>query len=99
MEPMLLLRSSELPEGASWLIELKLDGFRAIAFKAAGKVQLCSRNDKDFNERYPEVVNRRGSASEGLDLLRAAADAGGVGWRSARGSIGAGPAGLHLDTR
>jgi bifunctional non-homologous end joining protein LigD len=53
---MLLLRAAELPEGAAWLTELKLDGFRAIAFKAGGKIHLRSRNDKDFNGRYPDVV-------------------------------------------
>jgi bifunctional non-homologous end joining protein LigD len=53
---MLLLRSAELPEGAAWLTELKLDGFRAIALKAGGKVHLRSRNDKDFNGRYPGVI-------------------------------------------
>jgi hypothetical protein len=39
---MLLLRASELPEGKGWLTELKLDGFRAIAFKSSGKVHLGS---------------------------------------------------------
>ena len=56
VEPMLLQRCADLPEGSAWLHELKLDGFRAIAFKSAGKVYLRSRNDKDFNARYPEVV-------------------------------------------
>ena len=36
--------------------ELKLDGFRAVAFKTAGRVHLLSRNNKDFNARYPAVV-------------------------------------------
>ncbi len=53
---MLLLRASELPEGAGWITELKLDGFRAIAFKSGGRVHLRSRNDKDFNGRYPAAV-------------------------------------------
>ena len=57
---MLLLPSAELPEGDKWLIELKLDGFRAIAFKAGGKVHLRSRNDKDFNSRYPVLVRALG---------------------------------------
>jgi bifunctional non-homologous end joining protein LigD len=35
--------------------EIKLDGFRAIAFKTGGKVHLRSRNDKDFR-RYAAVV-------------------------------------------
>jgi ATP-dependent DNA ligase len=36
--------------------ELKLDGYRAIAFKRDGVVHLRSRNDNDFNGRYPGVV-------------------------------------------
>jgi bifunctional non-homologous end joining protein LigD len=50
---MLLLRSERLPEGPDWLYELKLDGYRALVVKTAGRVQLRSRNDKDFNARYP----------------------------------------------
>ena len=53
---MLLLRTEKLPEGANWLYELKLDGFRSVAFKSVGKVHLRSRNDKDFNGRYPAIV-------------------------------------------
>jgi bifunctional non-homologous end joining protein LigD len=56
IEPMLLLRTDSLPSGDKWLYELKLDGFRAIAFKRNGVVQLRSRNDNDFNARYPGVV-------------------------------------------
>jgi len=52
---MLLRPSSELPDGAAWLYELKLDGYRAIAFKSAGEVHLRSRNDNDFNRRYPAI--------------------------------------------
>lgn len=36
--------------------ELKLDGYRSIAFKTAGKVHLRSRNDKDFSQNYPAIV-------------------------------------------
>src|SRR5262245_37755230 len=54
--PMLLLRKESLPEGPDWLYELKLDGFRAVAFKSKGKIQLRSRNDNDFNSRYRHVV-------------------------------------------
>ena len=56
IEPMLLLRRDSLPTGEHWEYELKLDGYRAIAFKRKGAVQLRSRNDKDFNDRYPAVV-------------------------------------------
>ena len=35
---------------------LKLDGFRAQANKTGGRVHLRSRNDKDFNGKYPAIV-------------------------------------------
>jgi bifunctional non-homologous end joining protein LigD len=54
--PMLLLRTDALPGGDQWQYELKLDGYRAIAFKRHGVVHLRSRNDHDFNARYPAVV-------------------------------------------
>jgi DNA ligase D-like protein (predicted ligase) len=56
IEPMLLLRSDSLPDNDRWLYELKLDGYRAIAFKHNGTVHLRSRNDNDFSARYPGVV-------------------------------------------
>jgi len=45
-----------LSEGEAWGYQLKLDGYRAIAFKSGGKLHLRSRNDKDFAVRYPEVL-------------------------------------------
>jgi bifunctional non-homologous end joining protein LigD len=56
IEPMLLLRTDSLPSGEQWLHELKLDGYRAIAFKRNGSVSLRSRNDNDFSARYQAVV-------------------------------------------
>ena len=56
IEPMLLLRADSLPDNDQWLYELKLDGYRAIAFKRNGTVHLRSRNDNDFTARYPGVV-------------------------------------------
>jgi DNA ligase D-like protein (predicted ligase) len=56
IEPMLLLRKESLPDSPEWLYEIKLDGYRAIAAKSGGKVQLRSRNDNDFSTRYPGIA-------------------------------------------
>ena len=54
---MLLLRTDRLPdEPARWSYQLKLDGYRAVAFKTGGRVHLRSRNDNDFSGRYANVV-------------------------------------------
>jgi bifunctional non-homologous end joining protein LigD len=54
---MLLLRKATLPEGKDWIYELKFDGYRAVAFKTDGDVHLRSRNDKNFNLKYPAIVD------------------------------------------
>ena len=54
---MLLLRTDALPDDAErWQYQLKFDGYRAVAFKSAGKLHLRSRNDNDFTRRYPLVL-------------------------------------------
>jgi bifunctional non-homologous end joining protein LigD len=56
IEPMLLLPAEALPEGQGWSYELKLDGYRALGIKGGGTVRLRSRNDKDFNGKYPAIA-------------------------------------------
>jgi ATP-dependent DNA ligase len=56
IEPILLLKVDSLPDDSqAWSYELKLDGYRAIAFNAGGKISLRSRNDKDFS-KYAAVL-------------------------------------------
>jgi bifunctional non-homologous end joining protein LigD len=56
VEPMLLLRTEALPDDPRWAYQLKLEGYRAVAFKAGGTIQLRSRHDNDFAVRYPAVM-------------------------------------------
>jgi DNA ligase D-like protein (predicted ligase) len=54
---MLLLKTDSLPDDPErWIYQLKLDGYRAIAFKRRGALHLRSRNDNDFSLRYPDVM-------------------------------------------
>jgi DNA ligase D-like protein (predicted ligase) len=56
IEPMECLALAKLPEGLDWVYEIKLDGYRAIAFNSKGKLNLYSRNRKSFNRQYPYIV-------------------------------------------
>ena len=54
---MLLLKTDALPaDRVTWSYQLKLDGYRAIAFKSGKTLHLRSRNDNDFSLRYPAVL-------------------------------------------
>jgi ATP-dependent DNA ligase len=52
---MLGRRVDELPEG-DWVYEPKWDGFRCIAFRAGGEVNLRSRHDRPLARYFPELV-------------------------------------------
>src|SRR5215469_6884380 len=56
IEPMLLLSTEKLPQGPDWLYEIKLDGYRALAIKTGGRVQLRSRNDNELSARYAPIT-------------------------------------------
>ena len=49
-------RLAENPSSGKWLYEVKMDGFRTHAFINGSSVRLLSRNDKDFNQRFPEIL-------------------------------------------
>ena len=53
---MMALRVQDLPSG-DWLYEMKFDGYRALAFKAGKEVRLVSRNQIDFGNDYPQLID------------------------------------------
>src|ERR1700739_596155 len=57
MEPMLLLQTDKLPEGAAWLYEIKIDGYRAIAGRSGNKILFRSRRDNDFTRKFASIAN------------------------------------------
>jgi bifunctional non-homologous end joining protein LigD len=54
VEPMQALPAEKLPEG-DWIYEVKLDGYRALAFKNGKEVRLVSRNQKALNS--PQLLD------------------------------------------
>lgn len=56
LKPQLALSRKELPEGEDYSYEIKLDGFRCLAFVDGGDVFLQSRNGKPLGRYFPELV-------------------------------------------
>ena len=56
VKPQLALSRKELPEGEDYAYEVKLDGFRCIAFVDGENVFLQSRNGKTLGRYFPELT-------------------------------------------
>ena len=54
--PMLAKRVSALPDGTGWIFEPKWDGFRALIFRDGDKVVIQSRDEKELNRYFPELI-------------------------------------------
>jgi ATP-dependent DNA ligase len=55
-EPMEAKLVAALPGGPEWSYEPKFDGFRCLAFKDDGEVDLRSKSGQPFNRYFPEVA-------------------------------------------
>jgi ATP-dependent DNA ligase len=56
LKPQLALSRKELPEGEQYVYEVKLDGFRCLAFVDGEEVFLQSRNGKPLTRYFPELT-------------------------------------------
>jgi bifunctional non-homologous end joining protein LigD len=56
VEPQLATLVSVVPQGAGWLYELKLDGYRILGRLDGARVKLVTRNAQDWTHRMPEVA-------------------------------------------
>jgi ATP-dependent DNA ligase len=56
LKPQLALSRKELPVGEDYVYEVKLDGFRCLAFVDGEEIFLQSRNGKPLGRYFPELV-------------------------------------------
>lgn len=60
---------AELPRGPNWQYEPKWDGFRCLARRAGGKVELIGRSGKPLSRYFPDVVASLGRLEERRFLI------------------------------
>ncbi|HEY0613868.1 MAG TPA: ATP-dependent DNA ligase, partial [Candidatus Elarobacter sp.] len=54
--PMEMRAVSDVPEGPKWQYEPKWDGFRCLAFREGGEVQLQSKAGQPLGRYFPEIA-------------------------------------------
>jgi ATP-dependent DNA ligase len=57
IKPELALSRKELPEGEDYVYEVKLDGFRCLAFVDGEEIFLQSRNGRPLSRYFPELAS------------------------------------------
>lgn len=55
LKPMLATLTDEPFNDSNWQFELKLDGYRTLAYLKSGKVDLRSRNNNSFNKKFTAI--------------------------------------------
>ncbi|MBW3568232.1 MAG: DNA ligase D, partial [Proteobacteria bacterium] len=56
IEPQLATPVDDAPRGNDWIHEIKVDGYRVMAYLQNGKVKLLTRNGHDWTHRFPELA-------------------------------------------
>jgi ATP-dependent DNA ligase len=69
LSPMEARAVAELPTGPAWQYEPKWDGFRCLAFRAGGEVEIKAKSGKSLARFFPEVLANLGALKCGCFVL------------------------------
>ncbi|HXA54624.1 MAG TPA: ATP-dependent DNA ligase [Solirubrobacteraceae bacterium] len=83
LQPQLALSRKTLPEGEVYVYEIKLDGFRCIAFVDGEEVFLQSRNGRPLGRYFPELRLPAGRYVLDGEIVVRGSEGGAAGRRSA----------------
>ncbi|MGI8951294.1 MAG: DNA ligase D [Chitinophagaceae bacterium] len=56
LKPMLATLTEKPFDNSNWIFEIKWDGYRAVSFLKNGNINIYSRNNISFNEKFKPVV-------------------------------------------
>jgi bifunctional non-homologous end joining protein LigD len=70
LEVQLATRADKAPDGSDWLHEIKFDGYRILRRIDGGRVQMISRNHKDWTARFAALSE----AAKSIDVNQAILD-------------------------
>ena len=57
IKPMLATLTDEPFDSDDWIYEIKWDGYRVVSYLNKGKVEMRSRNNLSFNEKFNVIGN------------------------------------------
>ncbi len=66
ISPMLATLIDEPFDDGNWIFEIKWDGYRAVAEIKDGEVDLYSRNNNSFNQKYKSIVSALNSIDKDM---------------------------------
>lgn len=69
VEAQLATLVDETPQGEEWIHEIKLDGYRVLAFIENGETRIVTRNDKDWTDRFAPVAQAAGKLPVSAAIL------------------------------
>ena len=69
VKPCLATLADKAPDGATWIHEIKFDGYRIQARRDGGKVKLLTRRGLDWTKKFPAIAEAVGKLPAGTALI------------------------------